>query len=64
MDLFPKQVPPVKRPHFIQPHLAVDTLHGSFEDLVSIRMKLLHGANFNDPAPWQFASFECRKGCY
>ncbi|AFY37275.1 hypothetical protein Lepto7376_0895 [[Leptolyngbya] sp. PCC 7376] len=46
----PKLSPPVKRPHFIEPALAVDVEHGRTEDLVNIRMDLLHGANYNDPA--------------
>ncbi|CDM96168.1 MAG: cyanobactin biosynthesis system PatB/AcyB/McaB family protein [Limnospira sp. PMC 1291.21] len=47
---FPKQSAPVKRPHFTQPALAVDLEDGEIEDLVHIRMDLLHGANYNDPA--------------
>ena len=64
MERYPKQVAPVKRPHFVPPHLAVDVVHGSVEDLVSVRMKLIHGANYNDPGPWQMACYECRKGSY
>jgi cyanobactin biosynthesis protein (PatB/AcyB/McaB family) len=48
----PKQVAPVKRPHFIQPYGAVDLIHGRGEDLISIRMDIMHGANYNDPAPY------------
>lgn len=47
---FPRLSPPVKRPHFVEPALAVDVEHGRIEDLVGIRMDLLHGANYNDPA--------------
>jgi cyanobactin biosynthesis protein (PatB/AcyB/McaB family) len=50
----PKQSPPVKRPHFIQIHECVDVIHGDGEDLLSIRMKLMHGANYNDPAQFQY----------
>jgi cyanobactin biosynthesis protein (PatB/AcyB/McaB family) len=46
----PKLSTPVKRPDIIYPHRAVDVIHGRIEDLVSIRMDLLHGANYNDPA--------------
>jgi cyanobactin biosynthesis protein (PatB/AcyB/McaB family) len=49
---FPKQSAPVKRPHFTQPAHAVDVETGSADDLVNIRMKLLHGANYNDPAAY------------
>ena len=50
----PQQVPPLKRPHFIQPHIGVDVVNGRPEDLFSIRMDLLHGANYNDPAPFNY----------
>jgi cyanobactin biosynthesis protein (PatB/AcyB/McaB family) len=53
----PKQSPPIKRPDLIQPHEAVDVVHGSVEELVDIRMKLLHGANYNDPAGFQYRSY-------
>ena len=46
----PKQSAPVKRPDIIHPHQSVDVVHGRVEDLVAIRMDLLHGANYNDPA--------------
>ena len=52
MILFPQQVPPLQRPELIQPHLGVDVEHGRPDDLFSIRMDLVHGANFNDPAPF------------
>lgn len=54
---FPKQAPPVKRPHFIQPALTVDVENGDLEDLVHIRMDLLHGANYNDPAVFAQRSY-------
>jgi len=53
----PKQSPPVKRPHFIQIHEAVDVVNGRPEDLLGIRMDLLHGANYNDPAPFHYPSY-------
>lgn len=49
--------PPVKRPHFIQPALCVDVEDGLTEDLVHIRMDLLHGANYNDPSAYANRSF-------
>lgn len=49
--------PPVKRPHFIQPALCVDVENGRPEDLVHIRMDLLHGANYNDPPAYANRSF-------
>ncbi|NEO45494.1 MAG: cyanobactin biosynthesis system PatB/AcyB/McaB family protein, partial [Moorea sp. SIO4A3] len=52
----PKQVAPVKRPDLIQPYRAVDVVHGRGEDLVTIRMDLTHGANYNDPAPFAYPS--------
>jgi cyanobactin biosynthesis protein (PatB/AcyB/McaB family) len=53
----PKQSRPVKRPDLIQPHEAVDVVHGSVTDLVKVRMKLLHGANYNDPAVFQHRTY-------
>lgn len=50
--------PPVKRPHFIQPAICVDLEHGSLDDLVHIRMDLLHGANYNDPPAFANRSFD------
>lgn len=54
----PKQAAPVKRPDIIYPHRAVDVVHGTGEELLAIRMHLLHGANFNDPPQFQFRSYE------
>jgi cyanobactin biosynthesis protein (PatB/AcyB/McaB family) len=54
----PKLSPPVKRPDIIYPHRAVDVIHGEIEDLVKIRMKLLHGANYNDPAAFEYRSYQ------
>ncbi|WP_438022198.1 cyanobactin biosynthesis system PatB/AcyB/McaB family protein [Sorangium sp. So ce233] len=51
----PIQAPPVKRPHFVQPHECVDVEHGECEDLVSVRVDLQHGANYNDPAHFRAA---------
>ena len=53
----PKQSAPVKRPHFIHPHECVDIVHGDGEDLVSILVKLVHGANYNDPAQFQYPHY-------
>ncbi|MEB3883427.1 cyanobactin biosynthesis system PatB/AcyB/McaB family protein [Lyngbya sp. CCY1209] len=55
---FPKQAAPVKRPHFTQPALAVDVENGSIDSLVHIRMDLLHGANYNDPAVFAPRSYD------
>lgn len=53
----PKQSPPVKRPHFLQTHECVDVIHGRGEDLLNIRMDLMHGANYNDPAQFQYPAY-------
>ncbi|WP_313959083.1 cyanobactin biosynthesis system PatB/AcyB/McaB family protein [Umezakia ovalisporum] len=42
----------------IYPHRCVDVIHGRVEDLVHIRMDLLHGANYNDPAAFQNRSYQ------
>jgi cyanobactin biosynthesis protein (PatB/AcyB/McaB family) len=48
----PPQAPPVHRPSLIDPHRVVEVKDGSVHQLLRARMYLLHGANFNDPAPW------------
>lgn len=66
----PKLSAPVKRPDIIYPHRAIDAVHGRPEDLLHIRMDLLHGANFNDPPQFQYPSYQQLKassyrcGCY
>ncbi len=54
----PKLSPPVKRPDIIHPYQAVDVIHGTVEDLVHIRMDLLYGANYNDPAAFAYRSYQ------
>lgn len=49
--------PPVKRPDLIQPAISVDIENGSAEELLHIRMDLLHGANYNDPPSFANANF-------
>ena len=50
----------------IYPHRSVDVVHGTANELLSIRIKLLHGANYNDPAAFanrtygQLKSSGCR----
>lgn len=57
---FPRQAAPVKRDELVQPHLTVDVEHGDPEDLFYIRIYLLHGANYNDPAGFDHARVEAR----
>ena len=57
----PIQAKPVRRPDLIQPHVAVEVVYGDAEDLVSIRSRLMHGANFNDPPRLQMPSYERMK---
>lgn len=61
----PKLSPPVQRPDIIYPHRAVDVINGSVDQLVRVRMKLLHGANFNDPPAFEYRSYQQFKssGC-
>ncbi len=47
----PHQAPPVHRPSFVEPHRVLEVDRGSKHQLLRARMYLLHGANFNDPAP-------------
>jgi cyanobactin biosynthesis protein (PatB/AcyB/McaB family) len=48
----PSQAAPVKRPQLVEPHQLVDVEHGTADQLVAMRMRLMHGADFNDPAPY------------
>ncbi|NCR58444.1 MAG: cyanobactin biosynthesis system PatB/AcyB/McaB family protein [Microcystis aeruginosa LL13-06] len=41
----------------MHPHECVDIVHGDGEDLVSILVKLVHGANYNDPAQFQYPHY-------
>lgn len=45
----PVQSPPVRRPELVHPHRTVDLVHGSPQELVALRISLMHGANYNDP---------------
>ena len=65
--MIPIQAKPVKRPDVIAPHLAVDVVHNdgsrirdpaSINNLVVIRIRLLHGANYNDPPYFQSKSYQ------
>ena len=58
----PRQAPPVVRPDLIQPWRTVNISEGTLKDLVSVYMHLTHGANYDDPSPWQPASFHGRAG--
>jgi cyanobactin biosynthesis protein (PatB/AcyB/McaB family) len=49
----PNLSPPVKRPELVHPHRTVDVHHGTPAELFAIRMALIHGANYNDPASFQ-----------
>ncbi|MDD1534726.1 MULTISPECIES: cyanobactin biosynthesis system PatB/AcyB/McaB family protein [unclassified Bradyrhizobium] len=49
---------PVKRPHFVDPSTCVDVVHGRPGDLISLAISLIHGANYNDPAPFEWAAPE------
>ena len=58
MTLQPPQTAPVLRPDPIAPHRCVDVEHGPGWQLIRIRMRLLHGANFNDPQAYAPPSFD------
>jgi cyanobactin biosynthesis protein (PatB/AcyB/McaB family) len=53
----PPQAPPVRRPEVIAPHRCVETEHGSGDQLIHIRMRLMHGANFNDPQHYEHPTY-------
>ncbi len=54
----PNLSPPVRRPDVIYPHHSVDVIHGTADELLAIRLKLLHGANYNDPAAFANRSYQ------
>lgn len=65
--MIPKQAKPVKRPDVIAPHLVVDVINdaatvlsdpSAIPSLSVIRLELLHGANYNDPASFQSRSYQ------
>ena len=58
--MFPVQSPPVRRPEVMVPSAAVNVSAGSVEELVAVYMHLTHGANYDDPSPWQAAAFTPR----
>jgi cyanobactin biosynthesis protein (PatB/AcyB/McaB family) len=41
----------------VHPHRCVDVIHGTPAQLVAIRMRLVHGANYNDPACFNAAPY-------
>lgn len=51
--ILPPQAPPVRRPTLVEPHRLVEVDRGDPRQLLRVRLYLLHGANFNDPAPWE-----------
>lgn len=52
----PLQAAPVRRPAVVEPHRVVEVDSGTSQQLLRARLLLLHGANYNDPAPFAFAS--------
>jgi cyanobactin biosynthesis protein (PatB/AcyB/McaB family) len=49
---------PVKRQHFVDPSTCVDMVHGTRDDLITVAIGLIHGANYNDPAPFEWPGAE------
>lgn len=58
MDINPILSKPVKRPHFIDPSTCVDVVHGARDNLLSVGIALIHGANHNDPARFESPSYQ------
>ncbi len=50
----PPQATPVRRPSRIQPHETVDL--ADEDDELTLRLHLIHAANFNDPAAYPAVS--------
>jgi cyanobactin biosynthesis protein (PatB/AcyB/McaB family) len=61
LGIHPAQVPPVRRPELVHPHQVVDVVHGTVEELIARRVRLMHGANFNDPQRFIEPSYERMK---
>lgn len=58
MDINPILSKPVKRPHFVDPSTCVDVVHGTRDHLLAVSIALIHGANYNDPAPFEWPGSE------
>lgn len=58
MNIQPILSRPVKRPHFVDPATAVDVIHGTEEQRLSLGVLLIHGANHNDPAPFVSPNYQ------
>lgn len=54
----PNLSPPVQRGELVHPHETVDVHHGTPDQLFAIRVALIHGANYNDPAHYEQRSFD------
>jgi cyanobactin biosynthesis protein (PatB/AcyB/McaB family) len=54
----PAQSPPVRRPEVVQPHRVVEVVRGTPDELIAMRMRLMHGANFNDPQAFAVPTVE------
>jgi cyanobactin biosynthesis protein (PatB/AcyB/McaB family) len=57
MQHLPPQSRPVRRPDLIVIHRTVEVYHGTPEQLVGIRLAMMHGANYNDPAHYVGSTF-------
>ncbi|MEA2467705.1 MAG: hypothetical protein QOJ57_1831 [Thermoleophilaceae bacterium] len=55
--LSPPQARPVRRPDLVVPETTVDVMHGTADEMVAIRIQLLNGANYNDPARFAFPAY-------
>ena len=72
----PNLAAPVKRfvvlhdDKLVYPEETVDVVNGRDQDLIDIRIDLLHGANYNDPAGFQARGYQriqastCGCGCW
>ena len=58
MDLYPILSKPVTRPHSVEPSTCVDVMYGTRDQLISVAIALRHGANYNDPAPFQSPQYQ------
>jgi cyanobactin biosynthesis protein (PatB/AcyB/McaB family) len=56
----PIQSPPVRRPELVEPSSGLDLDTSHILASVRSRLEIMHGANFNDPSPFQPMNFSDR----
>lgn len=63
-EFSPRQARPVRRPDMIRPHTVADVTQGTAEQLITLRMQLMHGVNINDPQYFRFPTYQRLQLCF